>query len=1134
KKTKPNDLGKDDVQLLQDYIRICEAKINLLNEKNSITESTSISVDDKQKFFNLKFKPRFDKINNNQVKLRSKLLFLNNDSIDDTDLINSLSENPSPAKQDSLNQLDGIDFTSDFSDTNIDDAPPSPNQLKMNLEEARQIVLNTKSNHPPPPAPLPHSDNDDEDDFGNNTFEGLYTPPNEADDNYDLSDFIDDNDDASVDDSYRETQVRLESENNNIIVDDDEINNLKLSQDVADKLGVNYNVANSEIDLVSDVDDNSTMNDKKPNLEEKEFEDTVEEIDDLDCTTQFNQERELNNHDIIEISSDDDDDDDDIGNRNDDEIDEIVSSSIPTFPAKTQKPIPISNDSDFGDTDDEELLELMNNNSSKSTLPSSTQLPQDIPPGSEPFIKDVYSVLLRVFKLPDFRPNQLTAITSALMGKDVFVLMPTGGGKSLCYQLPALIKSGKTKGTTIVISPLISLMQDQVQHLINKNIKASMISSRDNEREKNSAIKFFKDGLLDLVYLSPEMINTSTRIQNIIDKLFQQNLLARVVVDEAHCVSSWGHDFRPDYKNMNMFKQKYPSLPLMALTATANEKVRLDIIHHLNMDDPILLKQSFNRTNLYYEVRPKISGYLDWIKDYISTKQKNKSGIIYCHSKQLCETTSDKLNSWGIKASFYHAGLDPNERFKIQQLWQNNHLQVICATIAFGMGIDKPDVRYVIHLFIPRNLEGYYQETGRAGRDGKPSECYLFFHSRDAVTIQNFIQRDDSLDDIGKESHSAKLRQVKQYCENISDCRRQQVLLYFNEKFDPKNCNKNCDNCARSNKVKTIEKDFTEHAKNILLMVKSIQNQNVTMLQFQDIYKGSRNAKILQSNFHYNEYHGKGSILNKIEIERIFFHLICESYLVEYQIMKGGFASNYLKLGRKANLILEKGAKVIIMISEESLYNSRPNSNKKRAPALNRSNTFAAGSTNINLNEFRFNSFVSAREELIEQNSSNKGSIIELPNNEFSKEIDEGNKQHVEFCYKELNNLRIQKSFELGYGQSNNFINEPTLKDMSIKLPTNKKDFIKLKNLNKDQQEYFMHFKKLLMQLSRERKKISNGTQDKSPYFNTSEQDQQILNELRNTYSQNKTQSRTSGTQNRSSQNKHRVHKPKKSSQRSQ
>ncbi|KAK7683984.1 hypothetical protein QCA50_012960 [Cerrena zonata] len=382
KKTKPNDLGKDDVKLLQDYIRICEAKINLLNEKNSITESTSISVDDKQRFFNLKFKPRFDKINNNQVKLRSKLLFLNNDSIDDTDLINSLSENPSPAKQDSLNQLDGIDFTSDFSDTNIDDAPPSPNQLKMNLEEARQIVLNTKSNHPPPPAPLPHSDNDDEDDFGNNTFEGLYTPPNEADDNYDLSDFIDDNDDASVDDSYRDTQVRLESENNNIIVDDDEINNLKLSQDVADKLGVNYNVANSEIDLVSDVDDNSTMNDKKPNLEEKEFEDTVEEIDDLDCTTQFNQERELNNHDIIEISSDDDDDDDDIGNRNDDEIDEIVSSSIPTFPAKTQKPIPISNDSDFGDTDDEELLELMNNNSSKSTLPSSTQLPQDIPPAT--------------------------------------------------------------------------------------------------------------------------------------------------------------------------------------------------------------------------------------------------------------------------------------------------------------------------------------------------------------------------------------------------------------------------------------------------------------------------------------------------------------------------------------------------------------------------------------------------------------------------------------------------------------------------------------------------------------------------------------------------------------------------------
>ncbi|CAI5759089.1 unnamed protein product [Candida verbasci] len=783
-------------------ITLQQQKIELLEHKIKIGDSTSLSLDSKVDIF----KDLESEIKEIEVKIRSCY------EIDEP----------------TIQSIAGAD-----------------NQI----ENARNINKNV------------HSDNEHselEDNFENAELEGLLTPTQDREDGEDddeLKDFIDDKSDSDFDD-YEPPVADSE----------DELENIRLSADTATKMGINYN-------------------------------NEVIEEDDIETDfTQLNVEREI---DYIEISDSSDSEDLDL---NDNLRSEELLKKITQYKYKEEdnkidlssSPRVVESEDDF--SDDEDLFTLMSK-------------PKVIP-GSEPFIDEVYSVLQKVFNLKTFRSNQLEAITSTLLGKDTFVLMPTGGGKSLCYQLPALIQGGKTKGTTIVISPLISLMQDQVSHLLNKNIKAGMISSKADHSENKNNLHLFRENLLDIVYFSPEKVNKSNMIKKIISKLYQNGELARVVIDEAHCLSSWGHDFRPDYKGMSFFKEKFPNVPVMALTATANEKVTMDVIHHLKMDNPKFLKQSFNRINLYYEIKWKTGNFIELIKDYIETKYKDKTGIIYCHSKNSCEQTSAKLASFGIKCSFYHAGMSPEDRFEIQNNWQQGKILVICATIAFGMGIDKSDVRFVIHSFIPRSLEGYYQETGRAGRDGEKSECILFYSYKDARSLQGMIQRDPDLDDDGKESHLSKLRQVVQYCENKTDCRRKLVLQYFNESFDPKNCGKQCDNCKNFNHITVIEKDVTEYAKDIIKLVKSIQKQKVTILHCQDVFKGLNHSKIVKMRHNTNEYHGKGKSLDRTDIERIFFYLLSEQCLQEYQLMKSGFASTYVSTGKNANLVLN-GRKII-------------------------------------------------------------------------------------------------------------------------------------------------------------------------------------------------------------------------------
>ena len=513
--------------------------------------------------------------------------------------------------------------------------------------------------------------------------------------------------------------------------------------------------------------------------------------------------------------------------------------------------------------------------------------------------KDVKAALKDRFHLRGFRPNQLEAINATLAGKDAFVLMPTGGGKSLCYQLPAIVNSGKTQGVTLVISPLLSLMQDQVEHLQKLKIQALLVNSEVTAEYRRLVMNCLKEQqphkFCQLLYITPEMINKSQAMVSAFRDLYGRRKLARIVIDEAHCVSQWGHDFRPDYKLLGEVRQQFPGVPVIALTATATENVKIDVIHNLGIKNCETFSQSFNRPNLNYEVRSKTKAkdVLDSIANTINTSYRGQSGIIYCLSRKNCEDIATKLREqYKIMAHHYHAGMEAEEKKKVQRQWQAGAYNVIIATIAFGMGIDKPDVRFVIHHTIPKSLEGYYQETGRAGRDGKRSGCYLYYGYQDTSALKRMIDEGEGTWD-QKERQRQMLRNVIQFCENKSDCRRVQVLNYFNESFNREDCKSSCDNCNSNSTFET--QDFSELATAAISMVKKIEDNQVTLLHCVDVFRGSKTKKI--TDLHHNDVpeYGAGSNIDRGDVERIFYRLLSEDALSEHNVMnKSGFANQYL------------------------------------------------------------------------------------------------------------------------------------------------------------------------------------------------------------------------------------------------
>lgn len=411
------------------------------------------------------------------------------------------------------------------------------------------------------------------------------------------------------------------------------------------------------------------------------------------------------------------------------------------------------------------------------------------------------------FGFDTFKGDQEAIITNLLNKKDTFVIMPTGGGKSICYQLPALM----SEGTAIVISPLIALMKNQVDQLRafgGTDSIAHFLNSSLNKGDITRVKQDVSSGKTKLLYVAPESLAKEENVQ-----FLRQIKVSFVAVDEAHCISEWGHDFRPEYRKIRQVINGIgEGIPIIALTATATPKVQSDIRKNLQMNDAVLFKSSFNRSNLYYEVRTK----KNVIKEIVKFIKSNsgKTGIIYCLSRKKVEEIAEVLNINGIRALPYHAGLDAKTRADTQDKFLMEDVDVIVATIAFGMGIDKPDVRYVIHHDIPKSMEGYYQETGRAGRDGGEGYCLAFYSEKDVEKLTKFM-KDKPVSE--REIGTQILKEVIDYSES-SVCRRKQILHYFGERFDEMGCNNMCDNCR-------AQKTYFDGEQSLLEVLNFIKNE---------------------------------------------------------------------------------------------------------------------------------------------------------------------------------------------------------------------------------------------------------------------------------------------------------------------
>lgn len=460
--------------------------------------------------------------------------------------------------------------------------------------------------------------------------------------------------------------------------------------------------------------------------------------------------------------------------------------------------------------------------------------------------------LKKYFGYDQFRPKQAEIVEHILSKKDALVLMPTGGGKSICFQIPALMMGG----TCIVISPLISLMKDQVDSLKANGICAAFLNSTQSFTDQEMILEACQRGEIKLLYVSPEKLLTD------LEAIVQRARPTFFAIDEAHCVSSWGHDFRPEYTKIGLLRDRFQGIPFVALTATADKVTRRDICKQLNLQNPKLFISSFNRENLSLEVRigikpkQKIQEIISFIEE-----RHAQSGIIYCLSRSKCEELSDKLREAGIRAGHYHAGMDADERAQVQEKFINDEIPIVCATIAFGMGIDKSNVRWVIHYNMPKNMESYYQEIGRAGRDGLPSETILYYNYADMITLNKFASESGQA-----EINLEKLKRIQHYAE-ADNCRRKILLNYFSETLG-QNCG-NCDVCKNPRK----HFDGTVLVQKALSAVARTREKEGAQMII-DVLRGSRRVEILASGYDKLKTHGVGSNISAIDWQRYLMQML--------------------------------------------------------------------------------------------------------------------------------------------------------------------------------------------------------------------------------------------------------------------
>ncbi len=472
-------------------------------------------------------------------------------------------------------------------------------------------------------------------------------------------------------------------------------------------------------------------------------------------------------------------------------------------------------------------------------------------------ITSAQSVLKKYFGYDEFRPMQADIIDTILRKEDAVVLMPTGGGKSICYQIPSVL----LPGCSVVVSPLISLMKDQVEGLRANGIKASFLNSSLRSTEQREVEEEFYQSQIDLLYVSPEKLLSQEFFPLL--KRAKVNLFA---IDEAHCISSWGHDFRPEYTKLGFLKAQFPDIPLIALTATADKITRKDIVDKLSLEDPRLFVASFDRPNLSLEVRPG-QKRLEQILAFLGQRPKD-SGIIYCLSRKRTEEVAAKLNDRGFKAAYYHAGLSPGERDTVQEDFINDNTPIICATIAFGMGIDKSNVRWIIHYNLPKNIEGYYQEIGRAGRDGVKAATLLFYSYADVSLLQDIIAKNESEN---AEVQLAKLERMQQYAESLA-CRRRILLNYFGEDLS-ENCG-NCDICK--NPPEYIDGTvITQKALSAVYRLKEQVGANMLI----NVLRASGRREILERGYDKIKTYGAGREIPFVEWRDYIHQLINLGYL---------------------------------------------------------------------------------------------------------------------------------------------------------------------------------------------------------------------------------------------------------------
>jgi len=465
---------------------------------------------------------------------------------------------------------------------------------------------------------------------------------------------------------------------------------------------------------------------------------------------------------------------------------------------------------------------------------------------------DLPMQLKRYFGFDSFRPGQEAIVRDALDGKDILAIMPTGGGKSLCFQLPALLRPG----VTLVVSPLIALMQDQVRLLEDNGIDATFINSSLDGAELSRRVAALLRGEYKLLYLAPERLLQAEFLTGVLPRLQSAHSIAALVIDEAHCVSEWGHDFRPEYRQLATLRKQFPATPMLAFTATATDRVRNDIVRQLALREPATHIASFNRPNLHYAVRSKNKNTYDELLQ--RARESDSSGIVYCLSRKRVDELAAQLQADGIRALPYHAGLETETRRNNQDAFIRDDAQVIVATIAFGMGINKPDVRWVVHYDLPKSLEGYYQESGRAGRDGDPAQCVLYFGAGDIRTAEFLIaQKIDpvSFEPLEEEQRIARqqLRQVLNYAD-ATTCRRAVQLQYFGETLTG-NCNA-CDNCCEPRTTT----DCTVRAQQFLSCIARLaqRRERYGAAYLIDILRGSQAERIVTSGHQELSVHGIG------------------------------------------------------------------------------------------------------------------------------------------------------------------------------------------------------------------------------------------------------------------------------------